>query len=90
MMSKFTCGQKTWSRIKKWKNGNLLRGIIEVNCFQIWITTISTCSNYKHEEKTLQQHKEVALVCEEGIFEVEAINNLSIPQSNKTILAHKP
>ncbi len=30
------------------------------------------------------------MVCEEGIFEVEAINNLSIPQSNKTILAHKP
>jgi hypothetical protein len=29
--------------------------------------------------ETLQQYKEVALVCEEGIFEVEAINNLSIP-----------
>jgi hypothetical protein len=31
------------------------------------------------KRKTLQQHKEVALVCEEGIFEVEAINNLLVP-----------
>jgi len=38
----------------------------------------------------LQQHKEATLVCEEGIFEVEAIHNLLIPQSNKIILAHKP
>ncbi len=29
------------------------------------------------------------MVCEEGIFEVEAINNLLIPQSSKTILAQK-
>jgi ribosomal protein L44E len=29
------------------------------------------------------------LVCEEGIFEVEATNNLLIPQSSKTILAQK-
>jgi hypothetical protein len=35
----------------------------------------------------LQQHKEATLVCEEGIFEVEAIHNLLIPQSNKIILA---
>jgi hypothetical protein len=28
------------------------------------------------KRETLQQHKEVALVCEEGISEVEAINNL--------------
>jgi uncharacterized membrane protein YobD (UPF0266 family) len=30
------------------------------------------------------------LVCEEGIFEVEAINNLSIPHNSKTILVKKP
>jgi hypothetical protein len=30
------------------------------------------------------------LVCEEGIFEVKVISNLSIPQNNKTILAQKP
>jgi hypothetical protein len=29
--------------------------------------------------KTLQQHKETTLVCEEGIFEVEGINNMLIP-----------
>jgi hypothetical protein len=28
------------------------------------------CNNIRHEEKTLQQYKEVALVCEEGIFKV--------------------
>jgi hypothetical protein len=38
------------------------------------------------KRETLQQHKEVALVCEEGIFEVEAISNLLIPQTSKTIL----
>jgi hypothetical protein len=37
----------------------------------------------------LQQHKESALVCEEGIFKVEAISNLSIPQNSKTILVQK-
>jgi len=30
------------------------------------------------------------LVCEEGISEVEAISNLSVPQNNKTILVQKP
>ncbi len=30
------------------------------------------------------------MVCEEGIFEVEVISNLSIPQNNKTILVQKP
>jgi hypothetical protein len=30
------------------------------------------------------------LVCEEGIFEVKGISNLSIPQSSKIILAQKP
>jgi hypothetical protein len=30
------------------------------------------------------------LVCEEGIYEVEAINNLLISQNNKIILAKKP
>jgi hypothetical protein len=39
------------------------------------------------KKETLQQHKEVAFVCEEGIFEVEAINNLLVPQISKTILA---
>jgi hypothetical protein len=42
------------------------------------------------KSKTLQQHKEVTLVCEKGIFEVEAINNMLIPKSNKTILIPKP
>ncbi len=36
---------------------------------------------------TLQQHMEVTLICEEGIFEVEAISNLLVPQNNKIILA---
>jgi hypothetical protein len=31
------------------------------------------------KRKTLKQHKEVTLVCEKGISEVEAINNPSIP-----------
>ncbi len=31
------------------------------------------------KRKTLEEQKEVALVCEEGIFEVEAINNLFVP-----------
>jgi hypothetical protein len=31
------------------------------------------------KRETLQQHKEAILVCEEEIFEVEAINNLSVP-----------
>jgi hypothetical protein len=39
------------------------------------------------KRETLQKHKEVALVCEIGISKVEALNNLSIPQINKTILA---
>jgi hypothetical protein len=31
------------------------------------------------KRKTLQQHKEATLVCEEGISKVEAINNLLVP-----------
>jgi hypothetical protein len=30
------------------------------------------------------------LDCEEGIFDIEAIRNLLIPQNNKTILTQKP
>jgi hypothetical protein len=30
------------------------------------------------------------MVCEEGIFEVEAISNLLVPQSSKTIFAQQP
>ncbi len=30
------------------------------------------------------------MVCEEGIYEVEAISNLLIPQSSKTISIQKP
>jgi hypothetical protein len=48
------------------------------------------CSNNKYEERTLQQHKEATLVCEEEIFTVEAISNLLVPQSSKIILAKKP
>jgi hypothetical protein len=42
------------------------------------------------KRETFQQHKETTLVCEEGIFEVKAINNRSIPQSSKIVLTHKP
>jgi hypothetical protein len=42
------------------------------------------------KRKTLQQHMEVTLVWEEGISEVEAINNLLILQNSKTILVKKP
>jgi len=42
------------------------------------------------KRKTLQQHKEATLVYEEGIFEIDAINGLLIPQSSKIILAQKP
>jgi hypothetical protein len=38
------------------------------------------------KKKTLQQHKEATLVCEEGIFEIKAINNMLAPQSSKIIL----
>jgi hypothetical protein len=52
-----------------------------------FLTTVfkSGLQPYQHvattsmKRKTLQEQKEVALVCEEGIFEVEAINNLLVP-----------
>jgi hypothetical protein len=31
------------------------------------------------KKETLLQHKETTLVCEEGIYEVEAISNLLVP-----------
>jgi hypothetical protein len=37
------------------------------------------------KKETLQQHKEATLVCEEGIFQIEAISNMLIPQSSSTI-----
>ncbi len=42
------------------------------------------------KEKTLKQHNEVALVCEKIISEVEAINNMLVPQSSETVSAQKP
>jgi hypothetical protein len=42
------------------------------------------------KKETLQQHKETTLVCEEGVSGIEAISNLLVPQSNKTVLAQKP
>ncbi len=42
------------------------------------------------KRETLQQHKEISLVCEEGIFEVEAISNMLVPQNSKIISAQKP
>jgi hypothetical protein len=42
------------------------------------------------KRETLQHQKETTLVCEEGIFEVEAISNLLVPHNSKTILAPKP
>jgi hypothetical protein len=47
-----------------------------------------TTTNMKRE--TLQQHEETTLVCEKGIFELEFINNLLAPQSNKIISTQKP
>jgi len=41
------------------------------------------------KRKTLQQYKEVALVCEEGISKAKAISNLLVPQNIKTILAQE-
>jgi len=42
------------------------------------------------KRETLQQYKEVALVCEEGISKVEAISNALEPHSSKIILVQKP
>jgi len=42
------------------------------------------------KKEILQQHKEATLVYEDGISEIEAIRNLSIPHSSKIILPHKP
>jgi hypothetical protein len=42
------------------------------------------------KRKTMYQHKQASLVCEEGIFEVEVLSNLLIPHNSKTILAWKP
>jgi hypothetical protein len=39
------------------------------------------------KRKTLQQHKETTLVCEEGISEVKAISNVLIPHSSKIVSA---
>ncbi len=40
------------------------------------------------------QHKTInsllTLVCEEGIYEVEEINNLLVPKNTKIILVYKP
>jgi hypothetical protein len=41
------------------------------------------------KRETLTQNKETTLVYWEGIFKVEAINNLSIPHNSKIILAQK-
>jgi hypothetical protein len=42
---------------------------------QPYLRVATTCM----KRKTLQQHKESTLVCEEGIFEVEVISNLLVP-----------
>jgi len=42
------------------------------------------------KRETLQQHKETILVCEEGIFDIEAINNLLVPYNGKIVLVQKP
>jgi hypothetical protein len=41
------------------------------------------------KRKTLQQHNEAVLVCEEGI-DVEAINSLLVPYNGKIVLVRKP
>jgi hypothetical protein len=43
-------------------------------------------SNSRHKERNHAQHKEVVLFYEEGIYEVEVIRNLLIPQSSKIVL----
>ncbi len=48
------------------------------------------CVTIGMKRETLQQHKEATLVCEKGIYEVEAVNNFLVPQSSKIILAQKP
>jgi hypothetical protein len=35
------------------------------------------------KQSTLQQHKEVAMLCEEGMTTIEARSALLVPQSNK-------
>jgi hypothetical protein len=42
------------------------------------------------KRETLQQHKEAILVCEERIFYIKTINNMSIPYNGKIILVQKP
>jgi hypothetical protein len=39
------------------------------------------------KRKTLHQHKEVVLVCEKGIYEVETISNVLVSHIGKIILA---
>jgi hypothetical protein len=41
------------------------------------------------KRENLQQRKEAIVVYEEGISEIKAISNLSIPHSSKIILFHK-
>ncbi len=60
--------------------------IVFLSRLQPYLRVTTTCM----KRETMQQHKEGALVCEEGISKVEVISNLSIPQNSKTILAQKP
>jgi hypothetical protein len=57
-----------------------------MNFFQYGLQPYLCVATISMKRETLQQHKEITLVCE-GIFEVEVISNLSLPQSRKTILA---
>ncbi len=47
--------------------------------FKSWLQPYMCVTTIGMKRKILQQHKETTLVCEEGIFEVKAINNLLIP-----------
>ncbi len=53
---------------------------------QPYLCVITTCM----KRETLQQHKEITLVCEKGIYEVKTISNMLIPHNHKTILTQKP
>jgi hypothetical protein len=44
--------------------------------FRFGIQPYLCVSTTSMKKETLQQHKEVALVCEEGIFEIEVIKNM--------------
>jgi hypothetical protein len=66
------------SSLQHWTIDNFLT-IVFLSRLQRYLHVTTTCM----KRKTLQQYKETTLVCDEGTFEVKAINNLSIPLNSK-------